>query len=109
MKQHIWCWLSVLAILVAVLYFYSTKERYAGPSPDYITFDPKAIAANPFGHVAQVMYNLQNPRDCEAVKKAVLENPYPTQEQVDALFECTHNPYDRMLIKNLPFGKGTSA
>ena len=105
-----WCWFTVFAIIATIVYIYNnTKEHFSGPSPDYITFDPKSTALNPFGKVAQVMFNLQNPRDCEALKKAVLDNPYPTQEDVDALFECRHNPYDKMLIKNLPFGKGTSA
>jgi hypothetical protein len=105
-----WCWFTVVAIIVTLLYIsFHSKEHFSGPSPDYITFDPKSTALNPFGKVAQVMFNLQNPRDCDALKKAVLDNPYPTQEDVDALFECRHNPYDKMLIKNLPFGKGTSA
>ena len=103
MKQNIWCWITVSAIVLTILYIsFHAKEHFSRPNPDYITFDPKSTATNPFGKVAQVMFNLQSPRDCDDVKKAVLENPYPTQEEVDALFECTHNPYDRMLIKTSP-------
>jgi hypothetical protein len=110
MKQNVWLWISILFIITTILYFsLQSEEHFSGPSPDYITFNPKSLDLNPFGKVSQVMYNLQNPRDCEKEKKAVINNPYPTQEQVDSLFECTHNPYDRMLIKNLPFGKGTGA
>jgi hypothetical protein len=101
---------ALLGILASFLYIRSfTEEHFTGPSKPYMPYDPKMIAINPFGDVSQIFWTLQSPKNCEAEKQAVLNNPLgPSQKDIDALYQCRYNSYDRMQIRNLPFGQGIS-
>ena len=102
------CYTTILGMIatVAILSYLAVKaERYTGRSKDVYTLNPRSVAINPMANVAQVMLNLQNPRDCKDELNAVVNNPNVTQEDMDALYNCSNNPYDRYLIRSLPFGK----
>jgi hypothetical protein len=88
----------ILISIILILLYSKCLESFK------IVFDPKSTALNPMGNIAQIMYNLQTPRDCEKAKNNVYNNPFPTEEDVNNLYNCVNNPYDRYLIKSLPFG-----
>jgi hypothetical protein len=81
----------------------SFRDSFGRPSRYDLPYS-KALEVNPMAQTAAIMYQLQTPRDCSIEKRNVYDNPAPTQDDIDRLYECLHSSYDRYLIRSLPFG-----
>lgn len=97
--------IAIAAVLITYVSLQAYSERYQGRSKNVYNLNPRSLEVNPMGNVQQIMLNLQNPRECKEELKAVTDNPYVSQEDMDKLYNCVNNPYDKYLIRSLPFGK----
>ena len=97
---------SIIKILLVVLFISiiwfimsSSSECYDVPSDSNYTFNQDRASKNPMGDTSEWMMKLQNPPDCTLILNNFLTNPSQQAEQ--DLYNCYHNPEEKMKIKQI--------
>ena len=88
-----------ISILWFIMYSKCESECYDVPSDSNYTFNKDRANKNPMGDTSEWMMKLQNPPDCSLILNNFLTNPSQQAEQ--DLYNCYHNPEEKMKIKQL--------